>query len=275
MKSPRSIPLHFRAALVALALAPLCAQERTHLVSAESGTTQQDAQRYAALSSQVVRTRGAGETGRAYHTSAADEINEQLRRIIQGEVIDHLDVVPNTEMAVKNAIAEVQGASSLDADRTSAPLVELYELAGTRKAAVAYVLDQGGDFLPDILPYLEFYDRLGGEWHLRATAPTVETFHGGTFYVQRMNGGITSESWWLVWGVTFGDTGSRVKARLYAFDGGSVKTIWKRDDLHGGELSATSETVTLDYDSEHKPSRPVTRIHEVYRATPNGLIQVQ
>ncbi len=129
--------------------------------------------------------------------------------------------------------------------------------------------------MPDVQPYLEFYDRLSGEWRLRVTAPTWEDFRAGTFFIQQITSGVATESWWLASGVKFGDTGSRLVVRLYAYDGSVVRVIWKRDELVRGDLLATGDTVTLEYDPEYKPRHPMARIHEVYRATPNGLIQSQ
>jgi hypothetical protein len=82
---------------------------------------------------------------------------------------------------------------------------------------------------------------------------------------------LASEAWFLAWGRTIGDTGARVKLRLYGFDGNTVRTIWKRDGLTNGDVTVTKDSVTLEYDREYHSSDPNNLVHETLHISPNGL----
>jgi hypothetical protein len=56
--------------------------------------------------------------------------------------------------------------------------------------------------------------------------------------------------------------------RLYGFDGNSVRTIWQRDDLEGGTVEVTDNSVTLEYFKKYHDAESV---HEVLYVMPDGL----
>ncbi len=93
-------------------------------------------------------------------------------------------------------------------------------------------------------------------------------FDGCTFSAAAMDAGLPCQAWFLVWGKTFGDTGSRVKLRLYAFDGTDVKTLWRRDDLTYGKVAVTRNSVKLDYEKKYKSDEWA---HEMLFITVDGL----
>jgi hypothetical protein len=176
----------YRASVVVVTCVRLYAQQQTEGAPADAESVRAKSIDYAALNRQVKQVHGDAASGLRYHPEPGDSITARLRGIVEGEVISHLDVSPNSEQAVRNAVTEIQ-AFRPDADPTTitnAPFVRVYDLTGARQAAVAYILDEGREFLPDVQPYLEFYDKLDGDWRLRATAPTMEEFRAGTFFVR-------------------------------------------------------------------------------------------
>jgi hypothetical protein len=275
MKLVAFIPPHC-ALLISLACLRLHAQQQPNDAASDSENRRTHSREYAALNRQVKHIRGDATSGLLYHSESEEDITAKLKGIVQSEVISHLDA-PNAEKVVRIDINEVQTfrPGTDPSAITNTPFIRAFELLATRQAAVAYTLDEGYEFLPDIQPYLEFYDKVSGDWQLRATAPTMDDFRASTFFVQQMNSGIKTESWWLAWGSKLGNTGGVKRVVLYAYDGMAVKIIWRRDELIGAEISATADTVTLEYDPEYKPHHPMTRIHEIYSVTPNGLLQFQ
>jgi hypothetical protein len=79
---------------------------------------------------------------------------------------------------------------------------------------------------------------------------------------------VSGEAWFLAWGMPFGSSHSSKLIRLYAFNGFTVRTTWKRDHLDGGKISVTPESVILDYLDYDDNS--IER-HEVLHVTANGL----
>jgi hypothetical protein len=140
---------------------------------------------------------------------------------------------------------------------------------GIQTAAVAYVIMQGGDAIPDTQPYLVFYDNASGDWTKKATAPTLHDFEGCTFSVAQLNPGVPGEAWFLAWGQPFGSSHGTKHVRLYAFDGAAIRTIWQRNSLDGGKITTTPDTVTIDY---LDPKDPSIEKHEVFHVSPDGLL---
>ena len=151
------------------------------------------------------------------------------------------------------------------------PFAQFFQVSGAQSVAVGYVILQGVAAIPDTQPYLEFYDRANGSWESKGEAPTRSDFRGCTFVVSRMNSPLPAESWFLAWGTTIGDTGTRLKIRLYAFDGATVRTVWKRDGLIAGEIKVSADSINLEYNREYKSSDPDSIAHETLHVSANGL----
>ena len=77
--------------------------------------------------------------------------------------------------------------------------------------------------------------------------------------------------WFLAWGMTIGNPGTPLDARLYSFDGYAVRTVWKREDLTRGRVTVSKGSVVLEYDREYQSADPYNRVREVLHVTPNGL----
>lgn len=163
------------------------------------------------------------------------------------------------------AIVAVQGQSA------DSPFADFFQLNGLPNLAVAYVILQGGEAIPDTQPYLEFFEKMNGSWGIKAEAPTQSDFRGHSFSVSKIDSGVPNEAWFLAWGTTIGNPGTPMNVRLYGFDGITVRTVWKRDDLTHGVATVGKDSVTLEYDREYQSSDPDNRVHEVLHVTPSGL----
>ncbi len=199
---------------------------------------------------------------------------DQLSKMVSKEIELALAVPKSTASSITASVAKLQGELTLsiydpDPRFTNTPFAKFLKLNGVEAVAVAYVIMQGGDAIPDTHPYLAFYDHVSGVWQERARAPALSDFEACTFSVAQLNSGVPGEAWFLAWGMPFGSSHGSQHVRLYAFDGAAVRTVWKRDWLDGGRVTTTSDTVTLDYLDYNDPS--IER-HEVFHVTPNGLL---
>jgi hypothetical protein len=191
--------------------------------------------------------------------------------MVTKEIEIALSVPKPTAKDVTSAIARLQGDITLTnwgPDAANVPFARFFSLNGVPTMAVAYAILQGGDAIPDTQAYLDFYDNASGVWTKKATASTLADFEGCTFSVAQLNAGLPGEVWFLAWGVPFGSSHAMAHVRLYAFDGFAVRTIWKRDDLAGGKITTTPDSVTLEYIDF--PDVAIEH-HEVLQVTPNGL----
>ena len=201
----------------------------------------------------------------------ANSLERQLQNMI-AEEIDRVLADPKVSAAsIASSISKLQGEMSLtswDPEATNTPFANFFQLNGAHTLALAYVIMQGGDAIPDAQPYLKFYDKISGSWQEKAVAPTLSDFGGCTFSLAKLNSGLPSEAWFLAWGGPIGSTRASQKVRLYAFDGFTVRTIWKRDWLDAGKIAVTPDTIMLDYLDRDDMS---IEKHEVLHVGPNGL----
>jgi hypothetical protein len=199
-----------------------------------------------------------------------EEMTARLHDLMAAEIEDTVSVEKPSAQDVENAVKRLLGETALsewDPAMTNTPVSELTQVGGAPALVAAYGMLRGAnDALPKSRSYLEFYTLENGAWRLKAQANP--DFDGCTFSGAAMDPGMPGQAWFLVWGKAFGDTGSRTKLRLYAFDGTSVKTIWQRDELDGGKVTATRNSVELDYSKGHNS---LERLHEMLFITFDGL----
>ncbi len=204
-----------------------------------------------------------------------EAITARLRETLAEQIQAALSRSEDTPGVMK-AISSVQGKLALsewDPGVTNTPFAERFEIEGKPGLAVAFVILRGGVATPDTLPVLQFYTKERDEWKLRAEADT--DLHGCSLMVSSLDSPIPRQSWWLVWGQRFGDTGARRHLRLYSFDGDSLSTLWALDDLSAGDVTVDKDrrTIVLEY---YRPvgtpenPRPPLRIREEWVLTTEG-----
>jgi hypothetical protein len=233
--------------------------------------------RYQQLNRQIFAQHGDLDSIK-FHVVKPNEvltIKSQLCDLISQEIAANLQSPNPSANDLNTAISSLQGDDSFSSkwgtQGTDTPFASFFKLNGARSLAVAYVILQGGDAIPDTQPYLEFYDTMNGPWQKKAEAPTVTDFEGCTFSVAELASPLRGEAWFLAWGFPIGNPGTPVNVRLYAFDGANVRTVWKRDDLTRGTVTVSKDSVILEYDREYHSPDPNNRVREVLHVTPSGL----
>jgi hypothetical protein len=235
-------------------------------------------QRYQDISRQVY-FRSATHDHRTFtHPAAAqaERMFSELHNLVSTSVVRVISKRATSASAIKKTIEELQGDESLATflPDTQIPFADLGDINGTPSLAVAFAVMGGGDGIPDVRPYIQFYSSPAGEWQPRGEVGS--DFNGTAFHVARIKSPISSQVWYLAWGTVIGDTGARLKLRLYTFDGFDVKTTWVRDNLRGGSLtlSASGDQITLEYDEPVLGGTALPRhVIESLRPTINGLEQ--
>jgi len=213
---------------------------------------------------------GSGQLSDAKAAAASEKLHEMISSEIDRALADPKP----SERRVGSAIAALQGDLSLnefDTETANTPFVKFFSLNGIQSVAISYAIIQGGDAIPDTQTYLDFYDNASGVWRKKTTAPTVKDFEGCTYFVSQLRSGLPGEAWFFAWGVPIGSTRSAARARLYAFDGFTVRTIWKRDLLAYAKVKVTPDTVSLDYSVFDDMGRFIEDRDEAFHVTANGL----
>ncbi len=198
-----------------------------------------------------------------------DEITERLHDLLVADIEDVLSAPKPSAQGVTQSLRHLLGETSLsewDAQSSNTPFAEFVEFSGAQMLAVSYGILRSGGALPNSHPYLEFYAPENGEWQLRAQANL--DFDRCSFFVSSMDAALPGQAWFLAWGRVFGDTGGRLRLRLFAFDGTGVKGIWQRDALHAGVATVSRKSVVLEYDREYRSSE---RVRETLYPSLDGL----
>jgi hypothetical protein len=90
----------------------------------------------------------------------------------------------------------------------------------------------------------------------------------------------TGDFRFLAYGWRLGMSHARISAVLYAFDGKTLQTQWKMENLFDGKLNATSNTVVISYVDRDEYIRQTQQGHlpprhqKTYQVTPQGLQMV-
>lgn len=177
------------------------------------------------------------------------EVTDKLRAMITDRIRAVVSRT-NDARAVREAVVNLQGTYALSSGRegeTNTPFAEPFTINGDPGLAVAFVVLRGGMAIPNTLPVMQFYVKESDEWKLKAEV--VGDLQGCSYMATRVESPNPNQSWWLVWGQVYGNTGALRKLRLYSFDGVVIRTVWSRDDLFGGmvRLGEDSKRVYLEY----------------------------
>jgi len=245
------------------------------LVTAQATRPQADlaAQRqaeYERLARSIFHTTDRPDSGRLYADPAKEaETRKKLLELINGEVLARLNGQRPSDGAVASAIRSLQGEELTTYSGKATPWAKQFDLNGRHWTAVAFTLAEGVDAYSDTHAYLNIYEETGGRWSPFAQVPTLADFRQATYAVAQMDSGKPGEAWFLAWGTTIGDSGARLRIRLYSFDGQTPQTIWKRDGLSGGTMiNVTPGSVTFEYYKVYKGDEIVRRKLHV---GPSGL----
>lgn len=246
------------------------ADSQTVSASADSSDAQKRHDAYIHINHQIFASHDYKDSGQMPEKQVPSA-TRQLHEMISKEIALALSAQKPSEKDITSAISALQGDMRLadsGSDMTNTPLAKFFTLNGVKNVALAYVILQGGDAIPDTQTYLDFYDNASGVWTKKATAPTLADFAGCSFSVAQLNSGLPGEAWFIAWGMPFGSSHASHHVRLYSFDGFTVHTIWKRDNLDGLRIKVTPDSVTLVYQDFDDVS---IEHHQLFHVTGNGL----
>jgi hypothetical protein len=203
-------------------------------------------------------------------SAARKELRDIVTRVIQGTV----SAKGATEESIVEAIVELQNYDFWERSpgEHGVPFTHFVTLRGIPIMTAAFPVLSGGTGIGDVSAHIQFYSKLGGSWNL--IAETGKDFEDCVFYVAPLRSPVEGQAWYLAWGSVVGATHQRLKMRLYAFDGFSLRTVWSRDGLSGGQVKIENDgSVTLHYFLLPPKDQliPPTEIIQRLRPTVRGL----
>jgi hypothetical protein len=72
-------------------------------------------------------------------------------------------------------------------------------------------------------------------------------FLGHTIFARQLQSPVSGEIWIIVWGPEQGFNGIKMRFRAYAFDGGSIRTIWSPEDMLNATIMFNESGFTVEH----------------------------
>ncbi len=198
------------------------------------------------------------------------QIRSRLHQLIRDEIDLTLAAGSVPKDVLRASIVALQGAATLSGwqkESGDLPFVS-FSIKGVPSVAVGYSVVYGGLAIPQADAYLEIYQQISGKWSFKIGAPIDSNFAGSSFFISQITAGRPEEQWFLAWRKTFGDTGSRLRLRLFAFNGTDWRPLWRRDELTAGEVSVSKSYIQLSFAKEYHSA---LRVIERYKISLTGM----
>jgi len=241
----------------------------------QSNQRYQDYDRIAPLLFEVASPDSNGRAGSNWSRPSATTVHE-YRRILReliGETIANTLRQSEKATLVNRVVTSVRSLQGrLHKNFQDLPAAVSGTIGDQDALAVAFEILQGSGAIPEPEPHIQFYVNRSGFWYLAAEAPP--DLDKVALKVRGIESPISGEVWILAWGSRYGDNRTRIYARLYAFDGGSVRTVWQQDALRGGEIKVSGDRITVTYYDPGKWGIDPPNIEE-YAITSTGLNRVR
>jgi hypothetical protein len=237
------------------------------LASGTSGSAQQSLPavadreasiRIAALSQQLLAD------GSDRSTTELDQLTERVRNAVDVHVQSAF-ASTETSQQIQDRLRAILANHQPNPEHGDLPFARMANLSAGRALVVAYAIVRGAH--NDISTIRGFVSDVN---RFKLIATTGEDFDGYNMFKLELASPIAGEFWLLAWGQAQTFNGSRVRLRLYAFDGRGFRTVWEPDDLFSATVRATGQGFAID----HEVREPPFTVHDEYRLTFNGPIKV-
>lgn len=180
------------------------------------------------------------------------------RAIVIGEIQKFLsnqsEANPDAVMRIIADLQDEPGRRYRAPMKHEAPIAFVAQTNVGPVLAVAFSILKGSTAIPTPEPVIQFFSRVNGAWQQSANADP-ETLQDRWLQAARIRSPYANEVWLMAWGKTYGDTGSRLFARLYSFDAltSEIRILWRVDGLHRGDLEVQDSQVVLTYWDTYPP----------------------
>jgi len=163
---------------------------------------------------------------------------------------------------------------SFDPEYSGPPFVAAGEAGNARSLIVAYMLVRGGTAVNDSFVTIRGYSGVNGHFQL-VTSNSVD-FEGYGLFAAELSSPSPAEQWILVWGPRFGFNGTKLRTRVYAFDGHAFRTVWNPRDVLNGKVIVAGNGFSVEHlDEQHYyvEGVPPYTLHDDYTVSQKGIEQ--
>jgi hypothetical protein len=210
------------------------------------------------------------EDAKRYNPDFEREQTQKLTKALDSYVSATLEGKPDvTARDVRAGLKAVYDPWTEWGDMVDAPQAWRVSLKGQQFLVVALLLNRNGQGAPRSKALLEAFALRDGKGQV--VSSTGDTFDGHGLFAREMTSHVPGESWFLVYGKRFADSGARSEVVLYSFDGTQFQTKWSRSELSALRLNVDGDTLDLNYWTPG-PASVRKPVHERYRLTEKGVV---
>jgi hypothetical protein len=222
------------------------------------------ANRIARLAERLDPDRGASlsvDQWESERESTTVAIRAEVTRFIEASV-----PVAASQQAIEARLRSVLVAQRPDSEYTDPPRVRSVTTRFGRSLVVAYTVVRPPHFDSSLI---FGFTESGGRFSLSRT--TGEDFDGYTMFSVDVPTPVVGELWLLVGGRAHTFNGSKMRFRLYGFDGVDFRTIWERDDVSRATVRQTVDGFTITHQIREAPYT----VDEDYLIAASGVVRLK
>lgn len=171
-----------------------------------------------------------------------------VTRIMLARLTDIRD--PSSIRAYLACMQEREGERPWE-ETTNTPQIFLTTPGPVPLAVTSMMIMRGGVAIPNTLALVQCFARIRGNWTLVPNAGNQQEFDSHTLFINELRSPKPGESWYLLSGRNFGDTGGRLRMEVVACGARQMRTVWKRDGIVWGKIEVAGQrTVSLTYEKQ-------------------------
>jgi hypothetical protein len=145
---------------------------------------------------------------------------------------------------IRRYIQCIQGVGRAEVENPSLPYV--IQLKDTpNQLIVAYVINAGGEGIPDSLPFMALWSYEANEWKPRYVDLTF--YLRSSFSLNLLSTADGIGSYLLASGKEYGDGASRLKLTLFRVKKNQIDHLWKTFDFNAGSFDISGDQIRIRY----------------------------
>lgn len=250
----------FRIALAASITLSFVAPSQAASGSAQS--EQDVAARIAVLTQRLQFRQGDPRDERRYYAEL-DALTQSLRQEIDRYI--NITVKPDANSAeVQASLRRLLADHSPHPDYGDLPFTRMADLREGRALLAAYTIVR-----PPHHDIASIRGYRAGAQGLQLVATEGGDFEGYGMHKKEISSPLAGELWLFAWGQAHTFNGTKVRFRIYSFDGEQFRTVWSPDDMFNARVTFRDNGFSIDHHVRQAPYD----LHDEYVITADGPVK--
>lgn len=198
--------------------------------------------------------------GKVELDTLTDQVRSEVRRFVENTI------APATASATaESRLRSILVTHQPNPEYADLAYVRVADLLNGRSLVAAYTLVRGPHHN---IATIDGFAQDGERFRLRGSAGG--DFVGYNMFKSELQSPVFGELWLMAWGQAQTFNGTKVRFRIYAFDGSTFRTVWSPDDMFNATLSVTKDRFAI----EHVPTSSTIQLRDEYALTVAGPVKV-